>query len=287
MDSKLEIISFANNLSLSSELITVTDASQLLEGGKYFDIAIFDESSHLDFEDYREVCENSDIFTIAIINSTDSIEKYKDSSKAWILKDNLTILDKLLFKIKDDLILRKELYYAKEGLAKLVVSNSAHIANIDMVKDLINESTTAIAKNFECRVSEIRELDSSIGAIMSKLDSSMQKLDGDKEELQESLKTTQELHNSMKQIIKSLFSYVSILQCEDRLFQMLDGVSSIMKDTQYLNEESFLNIDREKKEDLLRELVQYYTIQEQRDFVLGIKEDKEDIESQSSELILF
>lgn len=286
MTSKLELISFAENLVFdTSDLITVTNASELLEGGKYFDIAIFDESTHLDFEDYRDVSENVNIFTIAVLDSTNSLDKFKDNTKAWILKDNVFKLDKLLLKIRDELLLKKELYYAKEGLSKLVVSNIAHVQNIDMVKKLINESTTAIAKNFESRVNEIREIDSYIGDIMHKINISINKLDGDKGELVKSLESTKQIHEHMKKIIKSLFSYVSILQCEDRLFQILDGVSSIMKDTQYLEKEDFLNIDREKKEDLLRDLVRFYTIQEQRDFAMGMQEPEEN--TQASELTLF
>jgi hypothetical protein len=67
---------------------------------------------------------------------------------------------------------------------------------------------------------------------------------------------------------------------------MLDGISNIMKDTQNIEEEEYLDIDRELREDLLRDLVEFYTIQEQRDYVLGIKESEED-SSQASELTLF
>jgi hypothetical protein len=286
MDSRLEIISFIEGINLDTNLVTVTNSSDLLEGGKYFDIALYNEASHIDFEDFKDICENKNIFTIAIVDDTSSLDKYKDNSNGWILKESISDIDKLLVKIKDELMIKKELYYSKKGLTKLLVSNNAHIANIDMIKELISESTSLIAKNFEARVNEIRELDSNIGEIMLKLDGSIGKVDGDKQGIEDSLKSAQELHESMKTIIKSLFSYVSILQCEDRLFQMLDGISNIMKDTQNIEEEEYLDIDRELREDLLRDLVEFYTIQEQRDYVLGIKESEED-SSQASELTLF
>jgi hypothetical protein len=288
MDSKLEIISFIDRVDIDANLVTVTKASDLLEGGKYFDIAIYDEASHIDFEDFKDICENKIIFTIAIIEEKDNAQKYKDSAKAWILKDafNSDNLNKLLSKVKNELNMKKELYYSRKGLQKLLINNSVHISNIDMIKKLISESTSSIAKNFECRVNEIRELDSDVGSIMLKLSDSINKVDGDKKGIEESLKSAEELHENMKTIIRSLFSYISILQCEDRLFQMLDGIANIMKDTQYLEDEEFLAINRETKDDLLRELVEFYTIQEQRDFVLGIEESEED-SSQSSELTLF
>jgi hypothetical protein len=286
MDSRLEIISFIEGINLDTNLVTVTNSSDLLEGGKYFDIAMYNEASHIDFEDFKDICENKSIFTIAIVDDTNSLDKFKDSADAWILDSGLSDIDKLVKKVSKELILKKELYYSKSNLAKLLVSNDAHIANIDMIKSLISESTTLVAKNFESRVNEIRELDSSIGEIMLKLDSSIGKVEGEKQGIEESLKSAQELHENMKTIIKSLFSYVSILQCEDRLFQMLDGIGNIMKSTQELEKEEFLQIDREAREDLLRELVEFYTIQEQRDFVLGIEESEEE-NTQASELTLF
>ena len=75
-----------------------------------------------------------------------------------------------------------------------------------------------------------------------------------------------------------------ILQCEDRIFQMIDGIENSIKAQNDKFEKYRIEIEEEFKASIRHDMIKFYTIQDQRDLALGneIKDEEE-----ASELTFF
>ena len=158
-------------------------------------------------------------------------------------------------------MLKKENLLLRELLQTSVVHNDIHIESINMIKDEVTKSARAIESTFEENLTTLKEIkdDSRFrDNLIIKLDST----------------------------ISNIHKYISILQCEDKVFQMLDGVSKVLESNTKNIELNNISInDEEKTKQIKNDLVQHYTIQEQRDLASG--EVASDDGMDSGELLLF
>jgi hypothetical protein len=272
--TKIEIVSFVQSEFIASkDFISVIDFLELKDSSKYFDVAIFDETSSLECNEFCNFCVNKDIFKIIIVEDDNDLDKYKQLANAWILKSSVSQLFDFCGNIKDELILKKELFFAQLGLQKAFVSNFVNLESISMIKDEISDSTKKLSLSFENRVNELREIDSNIGAIKFHL----KKYKDNKDNLdliEKSIDKTEQVSSDLSKSIEELVKHVQILQCEDKIFQLFDGIINIIKDVDENLENSNLCIDEAKKSELMKKLVDFYSIQEQRDFVLNKKDEQ-------------
>jgi hypothetical protein len=122
--------------------------------------------------------------------------------------------------------------------------NKIHIENYDLIKNIINNSTSHISSIFGQNLNLLKTVCNKIETID-----------------QEGLVATE-----LSTAIVSMHEYISILQCEDRLFQIVNGISSVADSSiQNIEDLEINNISENIINDYKKEMVPHYTIQEQRD----------------------
>jgi len=155
-------------------------------------------------------------------------------------------------------------------LDKFIVDNSVHNANLEGIKLSMRESTQEIEKIFEERVEEMRSIHRDTIVAHEQLTTLKEKIIPEEfNELEESWNTTQSILSRTDDVIKAMFEFVTILQCEDRITQMIDGISKIMKSDVDDAAKNGCTVAFNKEIGLKERLVPFYTIQEQRDYANG------------------
>ena len=201
------------------------------------------------------------------LNETDLIPKGFD---AWIDRRYLDTLPMLL-ELCNDLIESKiRLRFQREMIEQLSVDTSVHHANLEGIKINMKESTKEIEKIFEDRVDEMKAIHSDTKLAHEKLTLlKEQMVPQEFKELQESWDMTESILTRTDEVIKAMFGFIMVLQCEDRITQMIDGIANIMQSDLKLVQQNGWQISLEKEEELKKRLVPFYTIQEQRDYAAG------------------
>jgi hypothetical protein len=281
---KVDIVSFVNSENLvPDDTFSITRFIDVKSNEEYFDIALFDKDSILEFKDFKEISINHDIFRVIVIDDSSNADKYKDDADAWISSSSLEKLSSFFVNLKAELSVRKDLFFAKKNLEKAFVGNFVNLDSISLIKDEISQATKKLSVSFENRINELRDIDSSVGAIKLSL-KKIEKTNCENNEVQKSLKMAQEVSESLSHSIDELMKHVQILQCEDKIFQLFDGIINVLNDVDTSLQNSNFHIDETKKGELMKKLVKFYYIQEQRDFV---SKDKNDDSVESGILTLF
>ena len=169
---------------------------------------------------------------------------------SWIMADSLHLVEELLQTYQKNISTRRKSYEFVSLLETIKVFNGVNIENIDLIKQIVENSSTDIEKNFDSNLKQLKLLDNA-------------------EDLTK-------MKNSLREILESLKDNIRILQCEDRLVQILDGINSVFGDIDDRIEH--LSIAPSNTEKIKEELVKFYTIQDQRNIALGIEENIDDIE---------
>ena len=141
---------------------------------------------------------------------------------------------------------------------KSYVLNELHVENLSLIKDEINKSTRKIELNFEANIKLLKQVQENI--------------------------SNDEASEKLSVVLFNMHNYISILQCEDKLFQMLDGVSNVLtaSNQEIVDTVKVLN-EEDKIQEIKNETVKHYTIQDQRDLSLNL----EPCDVEDSELTLF
>jgi hypothetical protein len=281
---KIDIVSFVNSENLvSDDAFSITRFIDVKSTEEYFDIALFDKDSILEFKDFKEISINHDIFRVIVVDDSSNANKYKDDADAWISSSSLEKLSSFFVNLKAELSVRKDLFFAKKNLEKAFVGNFVNLDSISLIKDEISQATKKLSVSFENRINELRDIDGSVGAIKLSL-KKIEKTNCENDEVQKSLKMAQEVSESLSHSIDELMKHVQILQCEDKIFQLFDGIINVLNDVDTSLQNSNFHIDETRKGELMKKLVKFYYIQEQRDFV---SKDKNDDSVESGILTLF
>jgi cysteinyl-tRNA synthetase len=89
-------------------------------------------------------------------------------------------------------------------------------------------------------------------------------------DLEESWNMTESILSRTDDVIQAMFGFITVLQCEDRITQMIDGIEKIMDDDIAYMSENGCNLIPADEDKLKERLISFYTIQDQRDYVQGI-----------------
>ena len=215
----------------NSENVQVIKQSSDMDYNEYYDIIIYDTLSFISFEEIRLKLSNKKIYRIAILDDMDELDIFKNfKTDAWLLKDKVsTHFQELLDNLKDDLKLRLEIYAYIDRLEKITIHNDIHTESFDILKSTIKNATKSIEKNFEARVKEIRETNEDLTLLKEEINAVKEVLD-DEPLLINPVHTLEQIVGKNDDTIKSLFEFVMILQCEDRIEQLVDGILNIVKE---------------------------------------------------------
>ncbi|PNV84506.1 MAG: hypothetical protein C0627_00625 [Sulfurimonas sp.] len=196
-----------------------------------------------------------------------------DIFDAWIDRSKLEKLPAMLEAYDSHIKQKIKVREQREIIERFSVDTSVHNANLDGIKLNMQESTKEIETIFEERVKEMK-------AIHHDAKDAHEKLTLLKEqtapaafiELEESWNMTQSILGRTDEVIKAMFGFIMVLQCEDSITQMIDGIGNIMEDDVEFALQNGYPVSMELASTLKKRLIPFYTIQDQRDYADG-KED--------------
>lgn len=189
---------------------------------------------------------------------------------AWIDRSRLERLPTMLDAYQHQIDLKIKSREQRETIERFSVDTSVHYANLDGIKLSMRESTKEIETIFEERVEEMRAIHHDTTQAHEKL-TSLKALIIPKEfnDLEESWNMTSSILSRTDDVIKAMFGFIMVLQCEDRITQMIDGIGKIMEDDIQNASEHGCAVATAKEVELKERLVPFYTIQDQRDYAMG------------------
>ena len=149
--------------------------------------------------------------------------------------------------------IKKELYNAQSQLQKAKLANDVHIASLSIIKHTLSQSTLKLKEFFKDDIRKLKNILSIIENINIE-DQNLRQL---------MIDTTQDL--------KNMHDNITILQFEDILIQMIDGMENLITDQNQNLDSKAIVFDNTKISLCKEELLKFYTIQKQRDYLLGIE----------------
>lgn len=224
-----------------------------------------------DLSSVKRLSRVNETFSIVALNSVEDEKEFvSEEFDAWIDRSSLHEITNML-KAYDHKITQKiKLREQRELIERLWVDTSVHNANLDGIRQNMQESTKDIERVFEERVEEMKGIHNDIDMSLKNLTLFREQMAPQAfMELEDSWKTTESILQRTDEVIKAMFGFIVILQCEDRISQMIDGIKRIMSDDIRFAQDSGYDIEADHISELKSRLVQYYTIQDQRDYASG------------------
>ncbi|MCX6074429.1 MAG: hypothetical protein NTY39_08930 [Campylobacterales bacterium] len=189
---------------------------------------------------------------------------------AWIDRSKLERLPAMLQAYQSHIDEKIKFRETHNLLERLVVDTSVHCVNLGEIKLNMRSSTKEIEKIFEERVEEMRAIHHDTTMAHEKLTALKDQIvPKEFNDLQESWEMTQSILTRTNEVIKAMFGFVMVLQCEDRISQMIEGIENIMNDDILNATENGVVLTPETEAKLKERLLPFYTIQEQRDYAMG------------------
>jgi len=212
-------------------------------------------------------------FFIAALNDKDEQSLVPDIFDAWILRSSLLKLPSMLEAYDSYIEQKITLRVQREIIERFSVDTSVHNANLDGIKLNMQESTKEIENIFEERVEEMRKIHRDAKGAHEKLTVlKEQTAPAAFAELEDSWSMTESILSRTDEVIKAMFGFIMVLQCEDRISQMIEGIEKIMQDDVAFAELNGFSVKDELKTELKKRLIAFYTIQDQRDYASGIED---------------
>ncbi len=189
---------------------------------------------------------------------------------AWIDRRRLDRLPAMLDLYRGHIEQKSRTRALRGMLGRFSVDTAVHQANLEGIKLSMRESTKEIETIFEDRVEEMRAIHRDAALAHEKLTAlKAQIVPEEFADLEESWNMTHSILGRTDEVIKAMFGFIMVLQCEDRITQMIDGIGKIMEDDVIHARENGCSVDIQTQTQLKERLVPFYTIQEQRDFAMG------------------
>jgi len=229
-------------------------------------------------------------FLIAALNDKDEQSFVPDIFDAWILRSSLLKLPSMLEAYDSYIEQKIKLRVQREIIERFSVDTSVHNANLEGIKLNMQESTKEIENIFEERVEEMRKIHRDAKGAHEKLTVlKEQTAPAAFAELEDSWSMTESILSRTDEVIKAMFGFIMVLQCEDRITQMIDGISKIMEDYVEFASQSGYYVPVTVENELKKRLIAFYTIQDQRDYASGIEDAMQgcNIEQPNIEELLF
>lgn len=213
-----------------------------------------------------------DTFMVVALNDPDHERHLVPSTfSAWINRHRLDRLASMLDTYHSHIEQKRKIGDLKEMMYRFSVDTAVHQANLAGIKHSMRESTKEIETIFEERVEEMRAIHQDAMEALNQLTRLKEQIVPDVfEDLEGSWNATSSILTRTDEVIKAMFGFIMVLQCEDRITQMIDGIDAIMKSDLERMEESGYTVPLALESELKARLVSYYTIQEQRDYAMGV-----------------
>lgn len=212
-----------------------------------------------------------DTFFIVALNDPEH-ERHlvPNTFSAWINRKRLERLPEMLDAYQSHIDQRNRTRVLKDLMYRFSVDTAVHHANLGWIKQSMRESTKEIETIFEERVEEMRAIHKDAAVALEQLTLFKERVVPEVfDELEESWNMTSSILTRTDEVIKAMFGFIMVLQCEDRITQMIDGIGAIMdNDIASMNENGY-DVPLAQEAEYKARLVPFYTIQEQRDYAMG------------------
>lgn len=209
-------------------------------------------------------------FIVALDNPEHERHLVPNTFSAWIDRKRLHRLPSMLDAYRSQIEQKAKVRAFSGMLQRFSVDTAVHYANLEGIKLNMRESTKEIETIFEERVEEMRAIHHDTTLAHEKLTALKEQIvPKEFNDLEESWNMTRSILNRTDEVIKAMFGFIMVLQCEDRITQMIDGIGKIMDDDIRHASELGNTIPLDQEIKLKERLVPFYTIQDQRDFVQG------------------
>jgi hypothetical protein len=196
-----------------------------------------------------------------------------DIFDAWIDRARLDKLPSMLEAYNSHIEQKIKVREQREIIERFSVDTSVHNANLSGIKLNMQESTKEIETIFEERVKEMKAIHHDAREAHDKLTLlKEQTAPSAFTELEESWNMTSSILDRTDEVIKAMFGFIMVLQCEDRITQMIDGIAKIMEDDVEFALQNGYPVSMELENNLKKRLIPFYTIQDQRDYANGIED---------------
>lgn len=210
-------------------------------------------------------------FIVALSDPEHERHLVPNTFSAWIDRNRLERLPSMLNEYQSHIDQKSKMRQMRELVRRFSVDTSVHYANLEGIKLNMRESTKEIETIFEERVEEMRAIHRDTEQAHKKL-TTLKELIVPKEfnDLEESWNMTRSILNRTDDVIKAMFGFIMVLQCEDRITQMIDGIGKIMDDDIHYATQNGCAVSFDQAAELKARLVPFYTIQDQRDYAEGL-----------------
>jgi hypothetical protein len=211
-------------------------------------------------------------FIVALNDPIKELPHVPKNFDAWIDAKKLSTLPTLLTAY-EALIGRKEQQrFTRNSLQSFMVNSNVHKSNLEAVKSVIRSSSLEIETIFESRVSDLKTMEQSVESSLEKINTFIDTTTSqDKSLLEEVATLNKEIQTQLTETMKAMRGFIVVLQCEDRISQMLDGIGNIIDHDIQEIESNGLYVPLDKEAPIKASLADFYTIQEQRDFAMGVE----------------
>lgn len=241
----------------------------------YVDIVILDENSRDLFEEHN--CKfQKNVYKIIVVDEEPNCIDAQTKYDAWILADKIENIHKLIKAGMDRIKMAKELDSSNKILMQMFADNEIKEKSYELVLLNLKKATAQVKSIFEKQVDEMKSIHSDIKNIRLHLQDEYSPPSCS--DVVGAAKQTDMLLSRTDDVIKAMFGFIRILQCEDRLTQMLDGLKNLLNLENDLITQHGISLSRSDLLLLTSSLETLFTIQEQRDIAKGL----DDLESMIS-----
>lgn len=247
---EVEFVKFSTNIS--------TDT--------YFDVVIVDAKCEKELRSNKDKLQQN-IYKIIVINSEDEISQASEHNDAWILSDKIDNIQKLIKVAKERLRISKELHQSKRMLSQLKANINITDKSCDLILLNLKKATSQIKNIFEAQTGEMKTIRTEIKTLISHLNDEINPPTN--EVLMSAASQTEEILARTDDVIGAMHGFIRILQCEDRLSQMLAGIKNLLNLEDEMMEEFGIHISKEEISQLSSSLEALFSLPEQRDIAMG------------------
>ncbi|NWF66967.1 MAG: hypothetical protein HXX81_05820 [Campylobacterales bacterium] len=209
---------------------------------------------------------------IVCINDTKEVDNYKDSGlDGWILKDSINSIVELLDVQKNKIDMYRDVNKKLNLLESFKVAGEVNCHDIQLIIDTMKHSTMEIRDIFQNQTKEMKNIHDSIKSVKTELLEIKEEINTEEKNVK-LINSIEEVHQILSRtddVIKTMYSFIGVLQCEDRLTQMLEGMSNLIEN--HVEQALSLGVVQPDEDSIKKEFIKFYTIQAQRDFVQGIE----------------
>jgi len=233
---------------------------------RYFDIAITDKTSYDIFSQNLANMQEY-IYKIAIVDDKSEIDFVCKNHNAWILSTKIANIHKLIKASLDRIKIAKDLNASNKILKQVLADNNIGTKSCDLVLLNLKKATLQVKNIFEIQVEEMKNIHNDIKAVRSNLQDDFTPpicID-----VQGAARQTDSILIRTDSVIKEMYGFIRILQCEDRIAQMLDGIKNLLNLEAELIRQQGIDITKNELLHLTDSLEVLFTLQEQRDIAKG------------------